>query len=124
MGHTDLEGHRDNIQNNDLDSSLCKQLHDLPTDPTGSTGDQDNFLVPIILVFFPVVQRAVIQVVGSEAKKAKGEKEFNSAKGGSMEDGEVGAFLGVASCEYEKQRDSWIQRSLLDKAPDRVSCQA
>jgi hypothetical protein len=87
--NTGRKGHWNNIQDDNLDSSLGQQPHDVPTDSASATSDQDDFLLPVILVTLPVVQDAIIKVIRGQANEAKGKKILDSGEGGFVEDREV-----------------------------------
>lgn len=95
----------------------------MPTDSASTASDQDNFLVPIILVTLPVVQNAGIKIIRGQSEKTEGKKVPYSGEGSLVEDGEVCPFLGVASCEDKEQSHSRIQRSSFNEAPDGVTRQ-
>jgi hypothetical protein len=106
---TGLEGHWDNIQNDNLDSPLGQELNNLPTDAASTTSDQNHLLIPPVLVGSPVIQRLAVQVAIDPADDAERKQNLNPLECLLVEDGEVAALLGVASEEDEWEGESWVE---------------
>lgn len=121
---TCFKGHRNDIQHHNLRSPLRKELHDLSTNATSSSGNDHNFAIPIILIVCPVVQDPSVEVRADPSEDAIVEELAESREGGRMVEGEVGAALREAGGEEEGEREEWVEGGTLDEASDGVGGEA
>lgn len=109
-----LEGHWDDVQNDDLDALLGEELDDFTSDAAGAAGDQDNLLRPDILVRDAVVQGLLVEVAVDPADETEVEEDLDALESGLVEDGEVAALLGEACEEDDWEGESWVEKKSLD----------
>lgn len=93
----------------------------MSTNSSSSSSNQYDFLVPIILVRFPVIKHASVKVIGGQADKTEVEEELDTREGCLVEDGKVGTFLCVTRCQKKKQGNCRVESSLLDNATNGIS---
>ncbi len=110
-----LEGHWNNIQHNNLNSLLRKELDNLSTNTSSTASDQNDLLRPNIVVLNTIVKGLAVQVAINPADKTKSSKDLNTLEGSLVEDSKVASLPGEAREENEWDGESWVEKSFLDE---------
>jgi len=121
---TRFKCHRNHIQHHDPRAPFTQQLNYLPTNPPSTACNQNNLLVPIILVCRPVIQHFLIEVSRHEADDAEVEQCAQTREGCWVQDGKVGAALRVPCQRDEEDCEEGVQRCALEEGADWVGGEA
>ena len=102
------------VQHDHLDAPFSQQLHDLPTNASGTARDDNNLSGPVILVIDPVVQHTVREVVADPSNKTKHQQCLEARVSLGVQYGPILTLLGVFGQQQQRQDELGVESRVAD----------
>jgi hypothetical protein len=110
-----------NVQHDDLDALFGEVLDHVATDAACPSGDQNDFLVPVILVGLPVVHDPIGEVAAQPTGNGDVKQRLDPRIRQRMQNRHVLALLSEPGQEDEGQEKCRIHRCTADDLQDGIT---